>query len=336
MRTIAATLVLLGHAEHFLGAVGGPYRPTGWIQTCLFEQGFQAVQFFFVLSGYLITRLVFIQMDLPGGFSLRSFWLRRVARIWPVYYMVVATAALLAWRAGPFFGMPNNNWALLLGFLENFDLMRLLKANQFQGLVVSVLWSVSIEEQFYLVYPVFLMLIPRRLRGHFLIVVVLVAGFIKQRNLVDVFHTLSACYELGLGCLLAWLLHGREPATFPAPLCWLPYLLLFLPFAPEVKSLLRPLLFAAIICDQAFCQRSWVQTRFIPGLNPLGKLTYGLYSYHMVVVMLVCRFIQTRGHAPQGPLGFCFYLFLVWSLSVGLSWLSYRWMERPLLKLAPR
>lgn len=329
LRTIAATLVVLAHSQQFWTVAGCSFTPVAWVQAYLFEESFPAVQFFFVLSGFLITRGILADIAGTQGFSLGKFLLRRVARIWPVYYLVVSVAALLAWKGGPLFTMWHNNWALLLCFLENFDLMRLMKANLVQGVIVSVLWSVSIEEQFYLVYPLLLMLIPRRCYGAFLALVVLGAATAKYRGMFNVFHTLSACYELSLGCLLAWLVHGRKPIDPHPSLSLLPYLMLFLPLEHPIKSVLQPILFAGIIYDQAFCDRHWLQTRFIPGLNPLGKLTYGIYSYHMIVVMLSYQLL--RYWHLQGFPSFMLYLTVVLSLSIGLSWISYRWIEHPIL-----
>jgi peptidoglycan/LPS O-acetylase OafA/YrhL len=331
LRTLAATAVVLGHSHIFFQG----YVPGGWVEDFFFRQAGLGVQFFFVLSGFLITRIALNQMDSPEGFSLRRFWIRRILRIWPVYFLVVAVAALLALTCGPFFNMVYNNWALLLCFLENFDLLALLPQQHAPGFIVSVLWSVSIEEQFYFLYPLLLVLLPRRFYPVLFGSVVLAAGAYKLANqsshpLSVQFHTFSACYELGIGCLLALAVQKRQPRR----LSGLPYLALLLPLPIDWHLLLRPLLFAAIICDQAFCPDSWLQTRFVPGLNQLGKITYGLYSYHMIVCMLLYQILHARGLEPRGPAPFCLYLLILFSLSIGVSWASYRWLERPIMAWA--
>ena len=328
LRTLAATAVVLGHSHIFFQG----YVPSGWVEDTFFRQAGLGVQFFFVLSGFLITRIALTQMDSPQGFSLKRFWIRRILRIWPVYFLVVGVAALLAYGAGPLFNMFYNNWALMLCFLKNFDLLALLPKQHAPGFIVSVLWSVSIEEQFYLLYPLLLVLVPRRFYAWLFGSVVLAAGCYKLANQISdplavQFHTFSACYELGIGCLLALAVHKSQPRRLTV----LPYLALLLPLPPEWWLLLRPLLFAAIICDQAFCSGSWLQTRFVPGLNGLGKVTYGLYSYHMIVCMLLYQFLHAHGLEPQGPAQFLLYLMSLLSLSIGLSWMSYRWIELPIL-----
>ncbi|MFN8612492.1 MAG: acyltransferase [Vulcanimicrobiota bacterium] len=340
LRSLAALAVVLGHSHAFFQP-GQAYLPPGWVEDAFFRQASLGVQFFFVLSGFLITRIALAQMDSSEGFRLGRFWLRRVLRIWPVYFLVVALSWLLARFAGPFFNMAYNQWPLVLCFLENFDLMAVVRGQHAPGFVVSVLWSVSIEEQFYFLYPLLLLALPRRAYVWLFGLVVLGAGTYKMSvlntdPLAAQFSTFSACYELAIGCLLALLVHGREPQGQPAWRSLWPYLGLLLPFPPGWLPLLRPVCFAGIILDQAFCARSWLQTRFVPGLNWLGKLTYGIYSYHMIVLMLVYQVLQRFQAAPQGPWGFLAYLLLLLALTIGVSWTSYRWMERPILARAPR
>jgi peptidoglycan/LPS O-acetylase OafA/YrhL len=338
-RTIAATLVLLQHANFFPTIDGAPYFCSGPLAHMLFGNADTAVKFFFVLSGFLITRLVLKQMYSQQGFSLTRFWLRRVLRIWPVYYLVVILGIVMAQTGEPLFSMKYNSYPLLFCFLENFDVIQIFTHRHQPAYIPSILWSVSIEEQFYLLYPVVLLIVPRRAYTGLFAVIVLGAGYFRYFSQNE-FHTISAFYELGLGCLLAQLVHRRKPKQLHPVIHLLPYLLLiglqFPLLDPRWASLLRPILFACILYDQAFCPSSLLQTRFVPGLNGLGKITYGLYSYHMIVVTLVYFFMKAYGTLPDGPLSFVLYLLGILGISIGLSWLSYHYYETPLLALSNR
>lgn len=341
LRTIAALLVFLQHCNHFPIYAGAPYCVTGMVQRVFFNQAQLGVQFFFVLSGFLITRIVLTQME-TQEFRLWPFWLRRILRIWPVYFLVCLLAAGLTLTGWANYAMPHNSWPLILSFLENYDLRNVLASGLPQGYVVSVLWSVSVEEQFYFFYPLFLLLVPRRFYRIVLPAILVLSGAYKvvvgPDSLDGQFQTFSCCYELGFGCLLAVLMRSQK---LPAGRRYLPlaYLVLALTlFAPKqpiltaIIALVRPFLFCAILLDQAYCPESALQTRKIPGLNWSGKLTYGFYSYHIIFVILVHELLLQAGLQPRGAGSFMLYILAAGSLALAVSWVSYFLMERPLLQ----
>ncbi len=136
LRAVAILLVLFFHApEAITRALPGPLRS-------VFSVGWMGVDLFFVLSGYLIGRQVFAtREDLPLGARLRTFWVKRWTRTLPLYFVVLATYALIKpWVFGaPFVG---GGWSYAL-FLQNYGPL--------QDFVQS--WSLCVEEHFYLVLP---------------------------------------------------------------------------------------------------------------------------------------------------------------------------------------
>jgi peptidoglycan/LPS O-acetylase OafA/YrhL len=129
--------------------------------------GFLGVDLFFALSGYLITGLLLREVRSTGGVSLRSFWGRRIRRLLPALALMLGCVSVLVWALmpddlvrstladGPWVLANLVNWHLLAdsaGYWDRFGSQR----------VFEHLWSIAVEEQFYLVWPVVFLLIARR------------------------------------------------------------------------------------------------------------------------------------------------------------------------------
>ncbi|GGM41493.1 acyltransferase family protein [Promicromonospora citrea] len=151
LRGVAIAGVLLFHAGH----LGG---------------GFLGVDLFFALSGYLITDLLLREVEATGTVSLPAFWARRARRLLPALAVLLAVVTLATWAVGdadlrrsalsdgPWVQANLVNWHLLgqsAGYWEGFGV----------GRVFGHLWSVAVEEQFYLVWPVLVLLLARGARG---------------------------------------------------------------------------------------------------------------------------------------------------------------------------
>nr|MDQ2998053.1 acyltransferase [Chloroflexota bacterium] len=150
LRALAVAAVLLYHAE--IGVVGG----------------FLGVELFFVLSGFLITALLFAEWQQHGRIQLAAFWMRRVRRLLPALLLLLAGTFALAWllvpdelarlRADALAALGYvMNWRLVLSQQSYFDPM--IRPSLLQNL-----WSLAIEEQFYLLWPLLFIVGMRYLR----------------------------------------------------------------------------------------------------------------------------------------------------------------------------
>ncbi len=219
LRAISIALVLLGHLAGTAGfpvsheAVGalGPVAGLG-------------VRVFFVISGYLITTLLLDELQSTGTVSLRNFYLRRLLRIFPANYAFV-TALWLASMAG-------------LVVLNRYDVVHAFTytMNYYAGRswYVGHLWSLSVEEQFYMIWPALLRKISRQ-AGTMVCLGVLLLSPVVRLAMIVLFpsqnellgHSFQTVADtLAAGCLLALLwtwLAGRKryQAFLRGPLFWL-------------------------------------------------------------------------------------------------------------------
>ena len=181
LRAIAVTFVM---AFHFIPGVDR-VAPLGSI----------GVRLFFVLSGFLITRILLQSREISLGDALRRFYIRRSLRIFPVFYLVLAIAALI--NIGPVRG--TIGWHVT--YLTN---IYLFDRGAWHG-SISHLWSLAVEEQFYLVWPVLVLSISeRRMAG--VITVMVCAAPISRILIGGVMNSVlpTSCLDsLGVGALLA-------------------------------------------------------------------------------------------------------------------------------------
>ncbi len=149
LRAIAVVAVVLYHAD-----------------PSLLPGGFLGVDLFFVLSGYLITSLIWLEHQRPDGFGLREFWFRRMRRLWPLAWVTLAAIAVASlwgvWGLDRQRSLPKE---LLAGFIHLANWYQIDHGGYVQSFTapspVRHFWSLAIEEQFYLVWPALLALLWR-------------------------------------------------------------------------------------------------------------------------------------------------------------------------------
>lgn len=208
LRAIAVLLVL---AWHYIGIPDGPEY---WLWK-VFNVGRFGVDLFFVLSGYLIAGILLKNRESPTYFS--SFYGRRALRIWPIYYLMCA-ASFIGWRfqLSPTLFDTNGvgGWTYLFG-LQNFGIA---KAQNNGVYWLGGTWSLAIEEQFYLLFPLLVRHIAPQSLFRILMVPIILCPI---GRLID--STLQDAYgwyvlpqfradSLAIGALVAWWRLYREPS----------------------------------------------------------------------------------------------------------------------------
>ena len=328
LRALAVVPVLLFHAE-----VPG------------FSGGFVGVDIFFVISGYLITRIILRDLSLER-FSIWSFIERRVRRILPALYIVMVACIPAAW------------FLMLADDFENFGqstLATVVSANnvllwltsgywgtssEFKPLLHT--WSLGVEEQFYLGYPLLLLVLSkfRRSATAWVIATVWIASIVSAQVLLDrapsaVFLLLPfRMFELLTGALLAWWEIGRpgsEDRAVPRGASWLcmagftaicTSVVCFddTSAVPGYAALLPVAGAAALIA----CGNNKSPVRWLLVCKPvvgLGVISYSLYLWHQPLI----AFFRMSCPNPPSP----FVQALVALAAIPLAWASCRWVEKP-------
>ncbi len=342
IRGLAILLVLIWHLfEIPLG-----FEPSGAkLIRRVFALTWTGVDIFFVLSGFLIIGILLDQRGRARYFS--RFYIRRSFRILPLYYLLLGACALAPALAQHLDRIAP--WSVYALILQNFVMAQ---KGSMGGLPLGVTWSLGVEEQFYLIIPVLVALLPRRALGAVLALTVLAGPLLRLHYGGLAAYVLMPCRAdaLALGGLLALLLRTPVDSDRLRKLAW--------------GALLADLVTSALLIWKnqgigasatnavgysAFALGGAALVVFAvtdPGgiiartlgnhsLRLLGKLAYGLYLLHMPVLVLCRTYLHTPAEVHSWaqivpvamiPLG----------ITLGLAWLSWHFFEGPLVSLGHR
>jgi peptidoglycan/LPS O-acetylase OafA/YrhL len=317
LRFVAALLVFVHHAP------GLPYL--GGVK----EYGWLGVDLFLSLSAYLITRLAMLEQERTGGFALRLFFIRRALRIWPLYFLFALSACLASFLAGVTDGQTSARWALShLSFSANI----LTAVTGYSTVSFSPhLWTISLEEQAYLVLALLLSVYfakrasPRTAvkLGLALVGVLIVARI----ALLDAPHpfvwvTLLRADAFIFGALAALAGITSRWWTLPIGIALICSVALFPPIGSgQAYDIFGYTVLAAGCTMVILSVPKWLGV-----FRYFGKISYGIYVYHLAALWLASKL--------TGDLMWAFAIGLIAVLAI--SSLSYYILEAPFLRLKQR
>ena len=342
LRFYAFLGVFICHTLPFDGAFYRRFHlPVPWLWGAIAKSGAAGVDLFFALSAFLITSILLREREETGGISLRRFYLRRILRIWPLYFLLIALGVVLAHTVAK----QSLPWYYVAGYL-------LFVGNWVHAVfgrpesICSPLWTVSIEEQFYLIWPLLMKMLRRRgmivaAIVTFLLATVCRLGFMLAGSSGGFIYygSVSRCDSLALGILLAlfadrlprlkrgarWLLLAVGLLGWVASSAWLNEQ----PGPVDIRMVLGRLivslaagaiLYACLHSHSKLVRGEWVVR--------LGKISYGLYMLHLTgILIMLSVFHPVWGWQllATKALGFV--------MTVLLAMASYRWVESPFLHL---
>jgi peptidoglycan/LPS O-acetylase OafA/YrhL len=337
LRAFAVLSVLVAHFWQ-----PGPFP---WILRQV-DPGFLGVRLFFVLSGFLITRILIECRDHAEAAAanrllmVRQFYGRRVLRIFPLYYFIVLVGILADVRPA------RDMWPWLVTYTSNFYTALWQQNPAYFG----HFWTLAVEEQFYLVWPWLVIFTPRRWLMVVVSVAVGVAPVFRDVTLGrDAWGTLpwASLDTLGLGAMLAILMHQttRPDVTYRRlqrlvlPIGLAGYLALHALAERDGDRVLvafHEIAYGGVCCwfvasvDQGLKGPAGRLLGWSP-LVYLGKISYGIYAYHLFVPWLFASGFAPfpRQLPPHG--GARFVIGTV--ATVGIASVSWHLFERPINRL---
>lgn len=346
LRGVAILLVIFHHNFRFIG-----YFFFGWL----------GVDLFFVLSGFLITDILMNAVGKPH--FLRNFYLRRVLRIFPVFYLILIICLLILPNiksAGLNTSYYTENQGWLWAYLQNW--LFIFKEPSGDPVLLHT-WSLAVEEQFYLLWPLVILLIkkPKILLALALgmLIIVVVSRYVVWEMKVDGLaysnlFTFTRIDGLCIGCILALLI--RNNAAFLKK--FLIVVVLFvaginfgfyfinkrqnfsLPYLAFAGYTTFAVLFGILVYETVTGQSKIIKWLFDnKPLKFFGKISYGLYVYHWPVYLLLFDYFRSRitgGGITSARIAELISGALVTIIAVLISVLSYRYFEKPFLRLKAR
>ncbi len=350
LRFIGAFLIIVIHIEN-LKVVAGK-EPMAWVKDYLPIGGLD-VSLFFVLSGFLITFLLLKEKDKTSTINLKKFYLRRMLKIWPLYYLIgfiglIILPQLYIYSSGNYSGYGNSWYSALLYGLFLPPLMK--------SMAIGAAWSVRVEELFYLLWAVIL----RSTKKYFnVLIAIVVLGFFLRNASAFLVHIKPIlifkianhlCTDYRFGCMaiggIAAYLHITDRKKllsflYRKDLQYVVYIVLLALFIfkvhlPGFNFEVYSIFFAFLVLNLATNEQSILCFDY-PLMNYLGKISYGLYLYNPIMRIFCLAFTEKIYNRPLAgwQMNSVLYFSAIAS-TILISILSYEFFEKPFLRAKNR
>lgn len=351
IRFFCFLLVFLFHSFHTTEPEILTNNTYDLIKNQIFRNGNLGVNAFFVLSGFLITYLILNEQIKVGKLDLKSFYMRRILRIWPLYMICLIIGFIgfpLLKGESITSGQDLSSLAYYLSFTNNFDVL-------YNGLpdasVLGVLWSVAIEEQFYLIWPVLFLFFPVRKSIYpilFVLTISIVFRFTVSTYNGMEYHTLSCIGDMATGGLAAhlimfnttfkhrisqlskWIILGIYLSTMSFIL-WKDELCASSMFFFHLQRVIFAILISSILLEQSFSENSLFKLGKSKLISKLGTYTYGLYCFQFIGILFALQITQKFGLDENLWKVLIVDTFLALVITIFIAWLSYNYYEKRFL-----
>lgn len=337
LRALAAISVLWGHIFH---STFGQWGNLHWGGFSLILDG---VTLFFVISGFLITYLLMNEIDRTDTVSIPKFYMRRILRIWPIYYGYIVVAIIVSFIVGRQAEIINQRLWYYVFFAANIPFMTST------GIWVIVhFWSIGVEEQFYLFWP----WLVKFGKKHVLKIAVIICVFwlickygtyfIYGKCVAYRFFSVTRFDCMMIGAIGAILYHKKNRVfcnlffnKYVSLIAWL--LLLtsefyggFIPAPIRIQYIAILSLFVIMsqLAEKPFLVN--LENRFF---DFVGKISYGIYVIHPLLIFVFSRwYSQLSVTWPELTQRIVIYVFVT-LITIVLAYISYRFYELPFLNL---
>ncbi len=294
IRGIAALLVLVSHIDQFHEVL--KLKSIGISNTGIAGH---AVTIFFTLSGFLITHLLLLEKEKTKGVDIKKFYIRRILRIWPAYYLTILFSLTLIFIG--FFDLPTLNKLMIS--LGGYILIvpNILYTFGFTLAGTTPLWSIGVEEQFYLIWPI----IVKRVSKLKTILLALIVFYVIIKLAIYLIHPTGAAYALvkltrfdcmAFGALVPIFVNKGCKKIFSFiyhPLTQLASVtILVFPFFSKVHFIANIEIEIYAIASTIWVTNVALNSKTIISIKSsilrfFGKISYGIYVYHLVIIYII-------------------------------------------------
>jgi peptidoglycan/LPS O-acetylase OafA/YrhL len=291
LRFFLAFLVLIYHVRLFFNNRGLNY----FNETPFFNKGTEAVYVFFSLSGFLIIRLLYLEKETTNTVQLRKFFKRRILRIFPLYYLVLTIGFVYYRIILPKFGYPDqSNYDFLEALFLSITFFPNILFTYCPGGIIEILWSIGIEEQFYLVIAPLILWIPqKKIAPTLLIFTICYFALFFNINLIFLKNYQMLFFYFSFSGLVSIISLKSNFVLRVWKFRFVFYTLFIIYFITSVfKSnfsnilyhLFGMILFGMTIC---FLVEKPIILLENKTLKYLGKISYGIYMLNVIVIQFV-------------------------------------------------
>ena len=356
LRFICFLLVFLHHSFSTESQIVKSNNIYLFLKESLFINGNIGVNVFFVLSGFLITYLLIVERELNNKIDVKSFWVRRILRIWPLFYLCVCFGFFLFPIIKNAFGMHSEETANIfyyLTFLNNFDF---IEKGVPDASNLGVLWSIAIEEQFYILWPLFLSIIPKK-KYWILFVGLLVCSLIFRFIYTDYvyleYHSLSCMSDMVIGGLGAWLvIYKPNFKKFIVHLKKVHIVIIYslfvivyffrhplfyeVDFLRVIERIIIGTIILSIILEQCFAEKPIFNLSKIPYFTALGRISYGLYCLQFIGILISLQLFKLLKIEDTLVVVIIYQTLISLAATIALSAISFKFFEKPFLRFKKR
>ncbi|WP_188616996.1 acyltransferase family protein [Cloacibacterium rupense] len=336
LRAIAALIVVWSHIEIIKGIKGLPQN-----NFIIYPNAHYSVTLFFVLSGFLITFLLVKEFQKYQTISFKDFYVRRILRIWPLYYLILFISY--------FFAKHEISHRTLMFCLSIFpNIPPALKSSWESS---PQIWSIGVEEQFYLFWPIFISYIIKKQTNLYIIIFIIiytalpfVLNFInihtieneKLYSFTEKFFNQTKFNCMAIGAFFGINLAMRKK--------WLEalysnfYLSIFFILTSftvwfgditfgKITDEVYALVFAFMILSVVKNKKINIDNKVS---STLGKISYGIYMYHWLIILLILKLLMR--YKNENYFEIALYI-SVFGMTIFVSWISYHTYEKYFLQL---
>jgi peptidoglycan/LPS O-acetylase OafA/YrhL len=356
LRFIGAFAVILGHIEliksfeNIQNLMSLPFYKS--------TNGHIGVILFFVLSGFLITYFLLEELNTTGKINFKTFYIKRLLRIWPIYYLMVIFSVLIFPEILHVIDGSKEKIILKDSIYYWLFLPNIAKSLKHFIQGATHLWSIGVEEQFYLIWPILLLFFKKYIKILLCSIIIIFSlttpfidflnvhsSFFKDnlslKNILSSFFSGFKINAMAIGGIFAYINYSQKESmnfikndlseiilVVITMYCWISGKT-FGTYTDEIYSIL----FGIIIFIFTTRKNSFFNLE-----NKIyiffGKISYGLYVYHWVIILLLVKIMKNNSNVFYNEF---INNLLLYSLSLILttlfSYFSYKYIEKPIMKL---